>query len=272
MGLGCGLTVAALAAPAFAAPGRFGDVVVAPKSGPGNTLIAVEYRQNGMGGVCTPVQVVFKWDGRNVATAGLTKNCVAKSAFRPPKDDRTPGPHQVSAWDNKGNTLGGAAIFVVTVGDPSPSPSASVSASASPSRSKTPKPTASPTDDPVEVDPPLPTDDGPSVDGTVAAAAPGDGQNGSGSGGGGFSSIGVALAFGGALVLGGVVILGFIVFRGRREDSDPEPSVLGESPTQPIPGFSGFIPHQPSAPPTESTSRMPGTTAIEPVFPPPVPE
>jgi hypothetical protein len=261
MGLGGALTVATVAVPAFADPNGGGEVIVAPKSGPANTSIAVEYRLNGMGGVCAPMQVTFKWDGRAVGPpVPFTKNCVAKWAFKPPKDDRNPGLHLVTA-SGKGGQLGQTA-FLVTTGDPSGSPSASASASASPSRSRSAKPSASPSDDPVVVDPPLPTDNGPSVDGTVAAAGPpGNGQDGSGSGSGGISSIGIALAFGGVLVLGGVVILGFIVFRGRRDDDDLEPAVLGESPTQPIPGFSGFVPYQPGP-----------STTIEPVLPPPVPE
>jgi hypothetical protein len=267
MGLSCGLMVAMYAGPAVAAPSRFGFVVVDPRSGPPTTTIGVEYRQDNAGMACRAATITFKWDGHNVAAAPMGHNCVAKSAFKPPRDDRSPGAHQVSAWE--GGTALGGALFFVTAGSPSPSPSSSPSAdpspSPSPSKSKGAKPSASPSPEETEVDPPLPTETEPSIDGTIAAAGPpAAGQGGSESGGGGMGPIGVALAFGGALVLGGVAILGFIVFRGRRDDTEPEPAILGDSPTQPIPTFGGlFATPQPAA-------GLP--TTVEPALPPPVPD
>src|SRR5579859_7546091 len=196
--------------PALAAPVPFGSVTVDPESGPPNATIVAQYRATEAGVLCKPTTITFKWDGHGVAAGELGRNCVANSnPFKPPKDDRKQGPHQVTAWQG-GQVLAGA-LFVVSGTDPSPSTSASPSPS--PSRSKattTPSSTASVSD------PPIPTYDAPAVDGTVAAAgapsAAGAGTTDSGGGGGG-SSIGVALAFGGALVLGGVGILGFIVIR-----------------------------------------------------------
>ncbi len=267
VGLTAGTGLVLATDPALAAPVQFGSVTVDPQSGPANTTIGVEYQRGDTGVVCKhELPITFKWDGHGVASAPLGANCIARAAFKPPKDDRRQGPHQVTAW--QGNAPLGGALFVINGTDPSPSVSAS--ASPSPSRSKgtaTPSATASVSD------PPVPTYDPPTVDGTVAAAgAPSAAAAGtSGSGGGGGSSIGVALAFGGVLVLGGVGILGFIVIRGRREDADPEADdglpVLRESPTQPLPNFpTQFVP------PADPYAAPAYPTTIEPGPLPPVPD
>src|SRR2546423_5396630 len=212
------LATAMLATPAHAA--TFGTVNLDPQFGPGNATINAEFQWSGaFGAACPRFNVIFKWDGRQVG-ANKLDNCVADATFRPPKDDRKPGPHKVNAPDDKGRILGGN-VFVIE--NPAPSGSPSPSVSPSPSRSKGTKPT--PTDSAIDpaTDPALPTYAGPSLDGTVAAAA-GTDNRGGGASGGGTSPIRIALGFGGALVLGGVVILGYIVQRGRRAASGSPPA------------------------------------------------
>ena len=250
------LATAMLATPAHAGPRPSGHVSVDPQAGPPSTVITVQYQQNNLTTqICKRIAVTFNWDGHAVKKATLI-NCIATSSFKPPSDDRKPGIHRVTAVPDGGDTV--ETFFLIDQPDPSGSPSPSVSPS--PSRSKGTKP--SPTDSAIDppTDPALPTYAGPSVDGTVAAAA-GTDNRGGGSSGGGTSPIGIALAFGGALVLGGVVILGYIVMRGRREE--PE-YALAESPTQPIPNFPGIF-----TPPADAPTLV---QPAEPDQPPPVPD
>jgi hypothetical protein len=247
LALACGTAMVILAIPALAATAApvYGTVSVDPQFGPGNTTITAVFQLNPPDSGCPGFDVIFKWDGRNVGQDKLN-GCAASVSFKPPRDDRQPGPHRVTVWDTHNHRLSvNAAVFLIA-SDPSSPPPTLSSTPVTPGSTKASKsPKATPTDTSYTTDPPLPTYDGPSVAGTVAAIDTGTGagaDTGSGGeGGGGLSgAMGVALTFGGALVLGGVLILGYIVMRGRRGDGDPE-YALADSPTQPLPRHPGGL-------------------------------
>jgi hypothetical protein len=244
LALACGTAMVVLAIPALAATAApvYGTLTLDPRSGPGNTTITAIFQLNPQIG-CPGFDVIFKWGGHNVGQDKLN-GCAASVTFKPPRDDRRAGAHAVTAWDTHNRPISNVAAFVITTdpSNPPPTPSTPVTPGST-KASKSPK--ATPTDTSYTTDPPLPTYDGPSVAGTVAAIDTGTGagaDTGSGGeGGGGLSgAMGVALTFGGALVLGGVLILGYIVMRGRRGDRDPE-YALADSPTQPLPRHPGGL-------------------------------
>src|SRR2546421_7915434 len=176
------MLVTMLATPALAGPRPSGHVSVDPPAGPPSTLIAATYQQNSLTPqICRRTAVTFNWDGHAV-TKPITMggDCIATASFKPPRDDRKPGIHKVTAVPDGGNTA--EAFFLIDRPDPSDSPSPGVSPS--PSKSKSAKPT--PTDSAIDpaTDPPLPTYAGPAVDGTVAAAAGTDHGGGTSSDGG----------------------------------------------------------------------------------------
>jgi hypothetical protein len=258
LALASGIGLVLASNPAHAAPFG-GTLTVKPQLGPPDTQITARFQWNATN-ACPKFNVIFKWDGHQVGSPKPLDHCVAALSFRPPRENRGPGPHSITAGTD--NAVLGQATFFVVGTRPSDSPPPSQTPSATPTKSKGTKASPSPSGSDVVYVPP--TYDTPTQSGSVDAAGAGAGggsDSSSSSGGGGMSPIAVALAFGGALVLGGVLILGYIVFRGRRDE--PEPAfALAESPTQPI--QTGF-PRSFLAPPVDPYH-------VDPSGPPPVPD
>jgi hypothetical protein len=216
--LAAGLSVLATGTPAQAAP--VSGLSLDPSEGRSGTSITASFQVAGVqqGQNCVHTTVTFWWD--RTVVGRKDGGCVISVSFRPPKNDKAAGPHQVTARDSRTGQLG-AAVFTITGTDATP----------------TGRATATPTATAVASDPPLPT---PTEGDTVTVAPPSvDAAAGvtpkSDIGGGSSPLTSFALIVGGLLVLGGIGILGYVVWRTRATGLEPEPAGgLSDYPTQPI--------------------------------------
>ncbi len=214
-----GLTVLATGAPAQAEP--VNGLTLSPTEGRAGTTITASFQAAvPQGQACVHTTVTFWWD--RTVVGRKDGGCVISVSFRPPKNDKAAGPHQVTARDSKTGQVG-STVFTITGTDTTSTP--------------TGRPTATVTATTPASDPPLPTP----TDGDTATVAPPslDAARGVAPGGGGSSGPSVlttfALIFGGVLVLGGVGILGFVIYRTRPSGLEPEPAGgMTDYPTQPI--------------------------------------
>jgi hypothetical protein len=216
-----GLTVLATGAPAQAAP--VNGLTLNPTEGRSGTTITASFQVAAVeqGQACGHPSVTFWWD--RTVVGRRDGGCVINLSFKPPKNGKAAGPHQVTARDSRTGQIG-AAVFTITSGDATSTPTGRSSATATANAGASDPPLPTPTEgDAVTVAP-------PSLDAARGAVAPG-----SGSGTGPSALTSFALILGGVLVLGGIGILGFVVYRTRQTGPEPEPAGgLSDYPTQPI--------------------------------------
>jgi hypothetical protein len=207
-----GLSIAMISAPASAAPPS--NLTLKPAEGGAGSTVTAEFRLTGLQpGVCTRLRVTFRWDGQEIGQNNAG-NCTASVRFKPPRNDRAAGPHQVSA---SGGNQAGFAFFTITGGDATSTPTSTPTGRATATATGHATPTYAAASDPAL---PVPTD---RITGSVVPPPALDAAAGVASGGSSsFTSL--TLLFGGVLVLGGVGILAFVIMRMRRGEEDPEPA------------------------------------------------
>jgi hypothetical protein len=243
-----GLWVAVTGAPAHAAPAA--GLTLSPSQGRSTTAITAKFRvAGGSTQFCTRFRVSFFWDQQEIGRDTPDGDCVATVKFRPPHNDRTAGPHQVTAGVGVGLAV---AVFTITTTEPTGTPTAA--------GTPTSEATGTTATDPAI---PAPTDDGtptvapPSLDAAGGVAAPPVNKTSS------FTS--TALVLGGVLVLGGIGILAFVLIRTRHGEPEPAPAyALQDFPTQQIStGFPAVPGHadQPAGP--RHADRSAGPDAAE---------
>jgi hypothetical protein len=217
--LAAGLSVLATGAPAQAAP--TGGLTLDPTEGRAGTTITASFQVTSIqpGADCVHTTVTFWWD--RAVVGRKDGGCVVSVSFRPPKDRRDAGPHQVIARDSKTGQVG-TAIFTITGTDATSTPTGRPTGTAKATAGASDPPLPTPTEGDTVTAP-------PSVD-AARGVAPG---TGGGSGPSALTSF--ALIVGGILVLGGVGILGFVIYRTRQMGLEPEPAGgLSDYPTQQI--------------------------------------
>src|SRR5439155_5395245 len=96
-----GATAVAILAAAPASAAMVGYLTLDPKFGPANTLINAMFQAVPVDQGCQQINVVFTWDGHEMAS-GKLNHCVALASFKPPSGYRKPGPHQVLVTDDRG--------------------------------------------------------------------------------------------------------------------------------------------------------------------------